>query len=109
HYEDSPAKPSAFGLWIGGRYAEFPELWAQASPLGYAGASTPPTLFVNSARPRFRAGRDAYMEKLAAAGVETRAVEIADTPHTFWLFECWLDSASDEIARFLDAAMPPAD
>ena len=53
-----PQKPSAAKSWLGASYKEKPELWAEASPLRYVNAATPPIAFINSSIERFHAGRD---------------------------------------------------
>ena len=49
---------TAAGLWLGGSYEEKPEIWKQASALTHTDKNTPPTLFINSSKKRFHAGRD---------------------------------------------------
>jgi acetyl esterase/lipase len=102
HYEDDPAKqPSAAGAWFGGRYAEQPALWREASPLFHAGPATPPILFIGSGQPRFSVGRDAMVARLRAAHVPAEVVVLPDTPHSFWLFDPWLGPTVDATAAFL--------
>ncbi|QKX17824.1 alpha/beta hydrolase [Microbulbifer sp. YPW1] len=105
-YENAPHKnPSAAGAWFGGRYQEVPELWRQASPLEYAGVGSPPTLFINSSLPRFHAGRDAYIEKLAAADIPTEVMTHDDSPHPYWLFEPWFTPSAEKVAEFLQRTL----
>lgn len=101
-FEDNPTKASSMGLWLGGRYDELPELWKEVSPLEYAGADTPPTLFINSALPRFHSGRDDFMQILNEHNIYTEIHTIANTPHPFWLFHPWFDETRDIILRFLN-------
>lgn len=106
-YEDDPAKqPSSAGAWFGGRYADKPEVWRDASPLYYVDRRTPPIAFIASAQARFSLGRDAMTDKLAALGIPTRTWVLPDTPHSFWLFDPWLAPTVRAAADFLDAAMP---
>lgn len=103
-YEDDPAKqPSAAGAWFGGRYAERSAVWHDASPLFHASAATPPLLFIGSAQPRFSLGREAMVERLNALGVPNRVVLLQATPHSFWMFDPWLDPTVDATVAFLDA------
>jgi pectinesterase len=104
--EDRPGKLSYLALWLGGRYPEYPDLWREASPMTYAGASSPATLFTNSSHPRFHAGRDQYVALLGRHGIATGVLELPDTPHTFWLFHPWHDQALDAMVTFLDEHMP---
>ncbi|WP_229427200.1 alpha/beta hydrolase [Massilia atriviolacea] len=106
-HEDDPAKkPSAAGYWFGGSYAELPGLWRDASPTFYVGRHTPPMLFIGSAQARFAAGREEMVEKLRAAGVASRVVMLPGSPHSFWLFEPWIDPTADAIAAFLHTHIP---
>ncbi|WP_078084084.1 alpha/beta hydrolase [Microbulbifer mangrovi] len=105
-HENAPHKnPSAAGAWFGGRYQDVPALWRQASPLEYAGAGSPPTLFINSSRPRFHAGRDAYIEKLSSAGIPTEVMTHDDSPHPYWLFEPWFTPSAEKVAAFLQRTL----
>lgn len=106
-HEDDPAKnPSAAGAWFGGRYAEKSALWREASPTFYVGPATPPILFIGSGQPRFSVGREAMIEKMTSFGIPSEVVILPGTPHSFWLFDPWLDPTVDAIARFLAAHMP---
>jgi acetyl esterase/lipase len=106
--EDDPnKKPSAAGLWFGGRYAEKPELWREASPIQYVRPGMPPILFVDSAVPRFSVGRDEMVEKMKQAGVASQTVLLPDTPHSFWLFDPWLQPTVDATVAFLKEQLPP--
>lgn len=108
HYEDDPRKdPSSAGSWFGGRYAEQTERWHRASPIYYVHAQMPPIFFLNSARERFSVGRDEMIERMENFGIEYHTQEIPDTPHTFWLFEPWLEPSADFIAGFLEAVFGP--
>ncbi|NHZ99519.1 alpha/beta hydrolase fold domain-containing protein [Massilia sp. CCM 8734] len=105
--EDDPKKkPSAAGFWFGGSYAEAAHLWREASPTFYVNRRTPPMLFIGSAQPRFAVGRDEMVDKMTAAGVATEVVMLPDSPHSFWLFEPWIDPTADAIAAFLHTHIP---
>jgi acetyl esterase/lipase len=107
-YEDDPAKqPSSAGAWFGGRYAEKAALWREASPTFYVNAATPPILFIGSGQARFSVGREEMIAKMDAAGVPSQVVLFPETPHSFWLFDPWLQPAVDATVRFLDAHLPP--
>lgn len=101
HFEDRPDKPSLFGLWIGGRYADYPALWRQASPMQQLGGTAPPTLFLNSAKPRFRVGREMFLARLASGGIAHDSHVFDDSPHTFWLFQRWFDPTMERVLVFL--------
>jgi acetyl esterase/lipase len=101
-YEDDPSKnPSSAGAWFGGRYAEQGALWRAASPIQYVGPGMPPMLFIGSAQPRFSAGREDMMARMAQAGVASEKVLLPDTPHSFWLFDPWLQPTVDASVAFL--------
>lgn len=105
--EDDPKKnPSAAGMWFGGRYAEKSALWAEASPIRYVHAGMPPILFVDSAQPRFAVGRDEMIEKMKVVGADSEVVFIKDTPHSFWMFDPWLQPTVDATVQFLDREIP---
>jgi acetyl esterase/lipase len=106
--EDDPKKnPSAAGAWFGGRYAEKPDLWREASPIQYVSADMPPILFINSAQPRFSAGRDDMVARMTALGVASKTVILPDTPHSFWLFDPWLQPTVDASLDFLNKLPAP--
>ncbi|MBW3542700.1 MAG: alpha/beta hydrolase [Planctomycetes bacterium] len=101
-HEDDPRKnPSSAGSWFGGRYAEKTELWHDASPIYYVSENTPPILFLNSARERFHVGRDEMIEKLQQHNIPYRVETLPNTPHTFWLFDPWLEPAAEIVVEFL--------
>jgi pectinesterase len=107
-YEDDPAKqPSSAGAWFGGRYAEKAALWRDASPLFHVGPGAPPLLFIGSSQRRFSVGRDAMVARLQALGVPHRVVLVPDTPHSFWLFDPWLEPTVDATDAFLRDVIPP--
>ncbi|MYM33714.1 alpha/beta hydrolase fold domain-containing protein [Duganella sp. FT94W] len=106
-YEDDPRKnPSAAGAWFGGRYAEQPALWRAASPIRHVRPGMPPILFIGSGQPRFSAGREEMMARMAAAGVVSDKVILPDTPHSFWLFDPWLQTTVEASVAFLHRNLP---
>ncbi len=101
-FEDDPKKKkSSAGLWFGGRYAEKPELWKEASPLYYVGEDSPPVLFINSSMPRFHCGRDEVIEKLNKYSIYSEVRTFEDAPHSFWLFEPWFERTGEYILDFM--------
>ncbi|WP_353935866.1 alpha/beta hydrolase [Reichenbachiella agariperforans] len=100
HHPES-AEGRVAGLWLGGSYEEVPAIWEEASALNHASAEDPPCLFINSSTPRFHAGQDDLIAQLSAFDIYTEVHQIADTPHTFWLFDPWLDPTTDWIVDFL--------
>lgn len=101
-HEDDPSKdPSAAGSWFGGSYAEQTERWHKGSPIYYVHDDMPPIFYLNSARERFGVGRDEMIEKMKPLGVPYRTEKFDNTPHTFWLFDPWLQPTADAVADFL--------
>lgn len=106
-HEDDPKKnPSSAGAWFGGRYAEKSAQWREASPIQYVRPGMPPILFIGSGQARFSAGRDEMMAKMAQAGVKADKFILPDTPHSFWLFDPWLQATTDATITFLDTQLP---
>ena len=101
-YENDPRKnPSCAGAWFGGNYETKPELWKEASPVYYVNAETPPILFINSAVPRFHAGRDSMLAEMSGYGIYNEVHTLPETPHTFWLFDPWFMETVDWVEAFL--------
>jgi acetyl esterase/lipase len=106
-YEDDPKKnPSSAGAWFGGRYSETAALWREASPIQYVRAGMPPVLFIGSGQPRFAAGREDMMAKMAAVDVASAKLVLTGTPHSFWLFDPWLQPTVDASLAFLQQHLP---
>ena len=102
-FEDDPnKKPSAAGAWFGGRYAEKTELWEEASPINHVTKNTPSILFIGSAQTRFSVGREEMIEKLKPLGVSTQVVLLPNTPHSFWMFDPWLEPTVNATVEFLN-------
>lgn len=100
--DSNPQKPSAGARWFGYTYQQNPEIWVEASPLTYVDKNTPPTLFINSALPRFHAGRDEYLKVLNQNHILYKTYTIPKTPHPFWLFHPWFDETLPKILTFLE-------
>lgn len=100
--DTNPAKRSAGAYWFGATFKEAPEKWKEASALTYVGKNTPPMLFVNSALPRFHAGRDTVITILNKYKIYTEVHTIEGTPHPFWLFEPWFKPTVGYMVAFLD-------
>lgn len=99
--DNDPAKPSAGAYWFGATFRQAPDKWIEASPLRYASANTPPMLFINSAFPRFHAGRDSVITLLSTHGIMTEVQTLPDTPHPFWLFHPWFEPTVNYMVSFL--------
>jgi len=103
--DNDPAKPSAGAYWFGATYKQAPEMWTEASPICYAGKNTPPILFINSALPRFHAGRDSVITILNQYGIYSEVHTIENTPHPFWLFDPWFAPTVEYMVSFLQKTM----
>ena len=100
--DEDPNKPSAGARWFGFTYQQNPEIWVEASPVIYVNEKTPPTIFINSALPRFHAGRNQFIQVLTLNNTYSEIHTIANTPHPFWLFHPWFDETYPKIVNFLN-------
>ncbi len=98
---DDSKKKSAATLWFGFSKKDNPDLWKQASPLTYASAFTPPTLFINSSVERMHAGREDYIKILNNNNIYAEVKTFENSPHTFCLFHPWFEPTVKYIDDFL--------
>jgi len=103
--DSDPLRPSAGAMWFGGDIRQCPGKWLEASPINYAGKKSPPILFINSALPRFHAGRDSVISILSKYNIYTEVHTIPDTPHPFWLFHPWFEPTVNYMVAFLDKTL----
>lgn len=89
-------------LWLGGTYEEAPQNWEQASALSHVNKNAVPILFINSANPRFHAGRTDMITKLNQLSIYSEVHEFPDTPHTFWIFDPWFEPVMNHTLKFLE-------
>lgn len=101
-HPEADAEGSAAARWLGGSRTEAYDNWKKASPLEYADANTPPFLFINSAIPRFHAGRDSLRVILDKYRIPSEVYTFANSPHAFWLMHPWFDSTVTITTQFLD-------
>ncbi|MDX6191779.1 alpha/beta hydrolase [Flavobacterium sp. Fl-318] len=100
HPESNEEEMAAF--WLNGTYEENSENWNKASALSHANKNTPPILFINSSFERFHAGRDDMIAILNQNSIYSEVKTIANTPHSFWFFEPWLQETVGYTTQFLD-------
>jgi acetyl esterase/lipase len=100
--DNDPSKRSAGAYWFGKTFKEAPELWIEASPIEYAGKDTPPILFINSAQPRFHAGRDSVISILNTFHIYTEVHTITNSVHSFWQVHPWFQETVGYMVAFLD-------
>lgn len=98
---DDSKNTSAATYWFGFSKTENPDLWHQGSALTYAGAQTPPTLFINSSVERMHAGRTDYINKLNTYKIYSEIQTMPDSPHSFCLFEPWFTPTVKYVDAFL--------
>lgn len=101
-HPEADAEGKVAGLWLGGLRDENFKNWKEASPLEYVGENTPPTLFINSSRPRFHAGRDDMIKILNENGIYSEVHTLEDSPHSFWLLKPWFQPTLDYTVSFLN-------
>ena len=100
--ESKPGKVSMAGIWLNGEKEENFKNWKEASPLEYVDTNTPPTLFINSAQPRFHAGRDDMISILNKHNIYNETHTIPDSPHSFWLMHPWFETTLSYTVNFLN-------
>lgn len=89
-------------IWLNGTKDTNFKNWKEASPLEYVNEKTPPVLFINSAQPRFHAGRDEMVSKLEACHIYNEVFTISNTPHSFWLMHPWFETTLGHTLDFLN-------
>jgi acetyl esterase/lipase len=105
--DSNSSKPSSGKYWFGYSYQERPDLWKEASALNFVDTNSAPICFINSSLPRFHAGRDEMIIKLNKLSIYSEVHTIPNTPHPFWLFHPWFETASGYILKFLDRLFLP--
>lgn len=103
--DNQPGKRSAGAYWFGQTFNEDSARWIEASPIEYAGGNTPPMLFINSAQPRFHAGRDSMISILKSHRIYTEVHTIPNSVHSFWQVHPWFDETVGYMIRFLDKVL----
>lgn len=98
---DDSKKTSSATYWLGYAKKDNPALWEKASPLSYAGANTPPTLFINSSVARMHAGREDYIKILTGFNIYTEVKSFENSPHGFCLFKPWFEPTVKYIDGFM--------
>lgn len=89
------------GKWLGGLKDGNFKNWKLASPLEYVDGSSPPVLFINSAKDRFHAGRDDMILELQSYQIHTEVHTFKQSPHSFWLVHPWFEPTVEHCLRFL--------
>lgn len=90
------------GLWLGGSHEAVPDIWKEASALTHTDKNTPPTLFINSSKERFHAGRDNMITILNRHKIYNEVKTIENSPHSFWFLNPWFDETITYTTQFLN-------
>ena len=98
-------KGALLDAWLGETFKDDPALWREASPLEYVDTTSPPTIFINSAQPRFHAGRDSFVALLDKYGIYNEIHTIPNSPHSFWLLHPWFEETLKYTLDFLDKTL----
>ena len=98
---DDSKRVSAATNWFGYSKTENPGLWKKGSPLTHVGKHSAPTLFINSNVERMHAGRDDYIKILSQHSIYSE-IRTFNAPHSFILFNPWLDSSVNIMHKFLE-------
>jgi acetyl esterase/lipase len=98
---DDSKSTSAATYWFGYGKKDKPELWQEASSLNYAGKTTPPFCFINSAVDRMHAGRTDFIKILDDNHTYSEVHSFPNSPHTFCLYEPWFTPTVKIIDEFL--------
>jgi len=92
---------SADIMWLGGSFEEKPSTWKEASAIFWVNEKSVPILFINSALPRFHAGRDEMIDMMNHLNIYSEVHNIPDTPHPFCLFHPWFEQTVEYAGAFL--------
>ncbi len=90
------------GLCLGDNYEEKPNIWKEASALTNTNKDTPPTLFINSSKQLFHAGRDDMIALLNQYKIYSEVKTLENSPHSFWFLNPWFDKTIDTTTQFLN-------
>jgi acetyl esterase/lipase len=104
HHPESAESASA-SQWLGGNFEQNPANWTAASALAHVSPQTAPMLFVNSAIPRFHAGRDDMIKQLRKWNIYSESHTIDNTPHQFWFFNPWFEPLMKYTLEFLEKVL----
>jgi len=104
---DDSKKTSAGTFWFGYSKTEDPDLWKQAAPLTHAGMNMPPVQFINSSVARMHAGREDLIKILRSYNIYSEVRTFENSPHSFLLFDPWIDSTVTCMQQFLEKVFIP--
>lgn len=100
-HENAAGSASPAALWLGGAMEQATSRWHEASAARYVSAKSPPTLIISSGQARFTAGKEDILSDLAGYGIRSHYHEFSNVPHTFWLFDPYVNEVVDLIDTFM--------
>ncbi|HSJ02503.1 MAG TPA: alpha/beta hydrolase [Verrucomicrobium sp.] len=95
-------KNSESAVLFFGPFAEKKDTYTEASPITYAGKTSPPTLFIEGEKDTLKIGRAEMQDKLRSAGVPTELITLKDAPHPFWMSHPWLEETVKATGDWFD-------
>jgi pectinesterase len=98
---DDSKKLSAATQYFGFAKMEGAKLWDEASALYHVSKNDPAVLFINSGVDRMHAGREDFRQKMRANNIICRAVTFPFSPHSFLLYDRWMEQVAALMADFM--------
>ncbi len=98
---DDSKKLSAATQYFGFAKMEGAKLWDEASALYHVSKNDPAVLFINSGVDRMHAGREDFRQKMRANNIICRAVTFPFSPHSFLLYDRWMEQVATLMADFM--------
>ena len=103
-HENAAGSHSPAALWLGGEMEKATDRWKAASAASYVNDHSPPTLIISSGQARFTAGKEEVLPALEDYGIRAAYFEFSNVPHTFWLFDPYVNKVADLVDTFLTDA-----
>lgn len=103
-HENAAGSNSPAALWLGGEMEKATDHWKAASAASYVSAHSPATLIISSGQARFTAGKEEVLPALEGYGIRAKYFEFSNVPHTFWLFDPYVNEVADLVDTFLTDA-----
>ncbi|SCY41597.1 Acetyl esterase/lipase [Nonlabens sp. Hel1_33_55] len=101
-HPEASAEGKMASIWLDGSKEENYSAWKEASPLEHLSQDDPPILFINSAQPRFHAGRDDMIFFYKNNEIYSEQHTLPETPHSFWLVQPWFETTLNYTTTFLN-------
>lgn len=99
-----PADNVSLAYWLGGSRKDLPEIYRQASPLGFVTKDDPPFLFFHGEKDQLvpKAGVQQMVAKLKEVGVSAEYYEVPKAEH---ILAHWDKGAFQEAVKFFDRVL----